>query len=245
MVLERVAVMELSAIGLDRRPLARRWLGESVAIQRLPRTGGRIVDPDCRIDHARPGAIDASKPPWLSAGFARVMAYLPNVLAAAAVVFVGYIAANFLYRETAARGAGTVVWARLVRGAILTVAGFMACSSSASPPRLSPPRSRSRCRRWRSRACWRSAWETASWPDGSRATGTSGRGRASGSPPIRHVRRWTGHRRRGAPTIRPSRHPAPAPAVEQPPLLRGPRGPAVPERSRSSDCRPDEFVTDS
>jgi hypothetical protein len=55
-----------------------------------------------------------------------VLAYLPNVLAAGAIVFVGYIAANFLYRETSARSSGTAMWARLVRGAILALAGFMA-----------------------------------------------------------------------------------------------------------------------
>jgi hypothetical protein len=125
MVLERVARRLLAAIGLDRRPLARRWLGEGPGIQRLPRTGGRIVYWIAGLITIGL-AIDALDLVWLSAGFARVMAYLPNVLAAAAVVFVGYIAANFLYRETAARSAGTVLWARLVRGAILTVAGFMA-----------------------------------------------------------------------------------------------------------------------
>lgn len=125
MVLERVVRRLLSAIGLDRRPLARRWLGESAGIQRLPRTGGRIVYWVTGLITVGL-AIDALKLAWLSAGFARVMAYLPNVLAAALVVFVGYIAANFLYRETAARSKGTVLWARLVRGAVLTVAGFMA-----------------------------------------------------------------------------------------------------------------------
>jgi len=125
MVLERITRRLLSAVGLDRRPLARRWLGDSVGIQRLPRTGGRIVYWIAGLITVGL-AIDALNLAWLSAGFARVVAYLPNVLAAAAVVFVGYIAANFLYRETAARSAGTVFWGRLVRGAILTVAGFMA-----------------------------------------------------------------------------------------------------------------------
>ncbi len=108
MVLERITRRLLSAVGLDRRPLARRWLGESVGIQRLPRTGGRIVYWVAGLITVGL-AIDALNLAWLSAGFARVLAYLPNVLAAAAVVFVGYIAANFLYRETAARSAGTVV----------------------------------------------------------------------------------------------------------------------------------------
>ena len=125
MALERITRRLLSAIGLDRRPWARRWLGSGTGMQRLPNTGGRIV-------YWLTGlitigvAIDALNLSWLSAGYARVIGYLPNVLAAAAIVVVGYIVANFLYRETAAHTAGSTLWARLVRGAILAVAGFMA-----------------------------------------------------------------------------------------------------------------------
>jgi hypothetical protein len=125
MALERITRKVLSAIGLDRRPWARRWLGSGAGTERLPRTGGRIVYWVAALITIGV-AIEALNLPWLSAGYGRVMAYLPNVLAAAAVVIVGYIVANFLYRETAARSAGTTLWARLVRGAILTVAGFMA-----------------------------------------------------------------------------------------------------------------------
>ena len=125
MALERITRRLLSAIGLDRRPWARRWLGDGAGIQRLPRTGGRIVYWIAGLITIGV-AIDALNLPWLSAGFARVIAYLPNVLAAAAVLVVAYVVANFLYRETAARSAGTVLWARMVRGAILAVAVFMA-----------------------------------------------------------------------------------------------------------------------
>ncbi len=125
MALERITRRVLSAIGLERRPMARRLFGTRPGLERLPRTGGRIVYWVSALITIGV-AIDALDLAWLSAGYARVVAYLPNVLAAAAVVAVGYVAANFLYRETAARTAGRVLWARLVRGAILTVAGFMA-----------------------------------------------------------------------------------------------------------------------
>jgi Conserved TM helix len=125
MALERITRRLLSAVGLDRRPWARRWLGEGAGIQRLPTTAGRIVYWVTALITIGV-SIGALNLPWLSAGFAHVIAYLPNVLAAAAVVAVGYVVANFLYRETAARSRGTVLWARLVRGAILAVAGFMA-----------------------------------------------------------------------------------------------------------------------
>jgi len=125
MALERIARRVLSAIGLDKRPWSRRFLGSTAGLQRLPRTGGRIVYWVSALITIGV-AIDALDLSWLSAGLARVFAYLPNVLAAAGIVVVAYIAANFLCRETLARSAGTVLWARLVRGAILTVAGFMA-----------------------------------------------------------------------------------------------------------------------
>jgi hypothetical protein len=125
MALDRITRRLLSAIGLDRRPWARRWLGSGTGMQRLPTTGGRIVYWIAGLITIGV-AIDALNLPWLSAGFARVIGYLPNVLAAAAIVVVGYIVANFLFRETAARSSRTTLWPRLVRGAILAVAGFMA-----------------------------------------------------------------------------------------------------------------------
>jgi len=125
MALDRITRRLLSAIGLDRRPWAQRWLGSGIGIQRLPRTGGRVVYWIAGLITIGV-AVDALNLPWLSAGFARVIGYLPNVLAAAAIIIVGYIVANFLFREMAARSAGTTLWPRLVRGAILAVAGFMA-----------------------------------------------------------------------------------------------------------------------
>src|SRR5882757_8388562 len=95
MALERIARRMLSAVGLDRRPLARRWLGPSVGLQRVPNTGGRIVYWITALITIGV-AVDALHLSWLSAGVARVVGYLPNVLAAAAIVAVGYVAANFL-----------------------------------------------------------------------------------------------------------------------------------------------------
>lgn len=125
MALERITRRVLSAVGLDRRPWARRVLGSGAGIQRLPRTGGRIVYWVAALITIGV-AVDALDLAWLSAGLARVFAYLPNVLAAGAVIVVGYIAANYLYRETLGRSSGTTLWARLVRGGILALAGFMA-----------------------------------------------------------------------------------------------------------------------
>jgi hypothetical protein len=124
-VLERVTRRVLTAVGLDRRPLARQVLGESPSLHRLPSIGGRLVYwvaalVTCGV------AIDALHLGWLSAGVARVLGYIPSVLAACAIVVAGYVGANFASRQLASRGAGSTLWARLARGAILTVAGFMA-----------------------------------------------------------------------------------------------------------------------
>jgi Conserved TM helix len=124
-LLERVTRRVLTAVGLNRRPLAHRLLGESQSLNRLPSIGGRIVYwvsalVTCGV------AIDALHLGWLSAGVSRVLGYIPSVLAASAIVVAGYVGANFAHRQLASRGAGSALWARLARGAILTVAGFMA-----------------------------------------------------------------------------------------------------------------------
>src|SRR4249920_1986595 len=73
--LERVTRRVLIAVGLDRRPLARRVLGESPSLHRLPSIGGRVVYwvaalVTCGV------AVDALHLGWLSAGVARVLGYL-------------------------------------------------------------------------------------------------------------------------------------------------------------------------
>jgi hypothetical protein len=63
---------------------------------------------------------------WLSAGVARVLGYLPHVLAAGAVLVVAYFAGNFIYGQMASREGASTFGARLVRGGILALAAFMA-----------------------------------------------------------------------------------------------------------------------
>jgi hypothetical protein len=124
-VLERVTRRVLAAAGLDRRPAARKLLGEGASLERLPPIGGRIVYWVLALVTVGV-AVDALHLAWLSAGVARVLAYLPSVLAAGAIVAVGYIVGNFLYRKVTEAGAASLVWARLVRGAIFALAAFMA-----------------------------------------------------------------------------------------------------------------------
>ncbi len=71
-------------------------------------------------------AIDALHLTWLSAGVAVILGYLPNVLAAAAIVAVGYLVGNFAFRKLADSPTVSPIWARVARIAILAVAGFMA-----------------------------------------------------------------------------------------------------------------------
>jgi hypothetical protein len=56
-----------------------------------------------------------------------VLGYVPNVIAAGVVVIAGYLLGNFVYREAADKREGvSPLWARLLRGGIFVVAGFMA-----------------------------------------------------------------------------------------------------------------------
>jgi len=124
-VLERVTRRLLTAAGLDRRPTVRKLFGEQARLDRVPPTGGRIVywlGALVTIGLA----VDALHLAWLSAGVARVVAYVPDVLAAGAIVAVGYVAGTFVYRKMTGSEGPSLVWARLARGAIFAVAGFMA-----------------------------------------------------------------------------------------------------------------------
>jgi len=124
-VLERVTRRLLMAAGLDRRPVARKLFGQEASLERLPPIGGRIVYWVLALVTVGV-AVDALHLAWLSAGVARVLAYLPHALAAGAIVAVGYVAGNFLYRKVASGQAASLLWGRLVRGAIFALAAFMA-----------------------------------------------------------------------------------------------------------------------
>jgi hypothetical protein len=123
-LLEAVTRRGLTAAGLHRRRGAREVLGQGPALERLPTTAGRIVYWVLALVTIGL-AVDALHLAWLSAGVARVVAYLPNVLAAAAIVVGGYVAANFLGRKARSGEAGAF-GARLGRGAIFALAAFMA-----------------------------------------------------------------------------------------------------------------------
>jgi hypothetical protein len=124
-VLEAGTRRLLSAIGLHRRPRARELLGQGAALERLPRTGGRVVF--WVLAFVTAGlAVDALHLAWLSAGVGRVIAYLPHVLAAGAIVAVAYVAGNFVYRKLASREGASAFGARMVRGGIFALAAFMA-----------------------------------------------------------------------------------------------------------------------
>jgi hypothetical protein len=124
-IVERVTRRLLVAAGLDRRPAARKLLGQGTSLERLPPTGGRIVYWVLALVTVGL-AVDALHLAWLSAGVARVLAYLPHVLAAGAIAVVGYVAGNFLYRKVSSGQAASLLWARLTRGTIFALAAFMA-----------------------------------------------------------------------------------------------------------------------
>jgi len=124
-ILARVTRRLLIAAGLDRRPGARKLLGQGTSLERLPPIAGRIVYWVLALVTVGL-AVDALHLSWLSAGVASVLAYLPNVLAAGAIVAGGYVAGNFLYRTVTRSEAASVLWGRLLRGAIFALAAFMA-----------------------------------------------------------------------------------------------------------------------
>ena len=124
-ILGRLTQRGLTAIGLDRRRPVRELVGQQMPLERLPHTGGRIVYWVLALVTVGV-AVDALHLAWLSAGVARILGYLPNLLAAGAVVAVGYLVGSFAYRKVmGTRGASTFL-ARLARGAIFVFAGFMA-----------------------------------------------------------------------------------------------------------------------
>jgi hypothetical protein len=124
-VLGKLTRKALEAVGLDRRPRVRHFIGHERTLSRVPYTAGRIVYWVAAIITIGV-AIDALHLTWLSAGVAVVLGYLPDVLAAAAIVAVGWVVGNFIYRRIAESAEISPIWARVARIAVLAVAGFMA-----------------------------------------------------------------------------------------------------------------------
>ena len=124
-IADRVTRRLFRAAGLDRRLAARQLLGQGTSLERVPPAGGRIVYWVLALVTVGL-AVDALHLAWLSAGVARVLAYVPHVLAAGAIVLAGYVAGNFLYGKVIRGEAATHLWARLTRGAIFALAAFMA-----------------------------------------------------------------------------------------------------------------------
>jgi hypothetical protein len=116
----------LEAVHLERRKTAHKLVEHEGWLARIPRACGRLVYWVVALITIGV-AIDALHLAWLSAGVARVLGYVPNVVAAGVVVLAGYVLGNFVSREAAeSRDGVSPLWARLLRGGILVVAGFMA-----------------------------------------------------------------------------------------------------------------------
>jgi hypothetical protein len=124
-ILGRVTRRALTALGLDRRRSARRLLGQEASLERIPGVGSRIVFWVLALVTVGV-AVDALHLAWLSGGVARILAYVPNLLAAGAIVAVAYIVGNFVYTQAAGREGAPRTFPRLARGAIYVLAGFMA-----------------------------------------------------------------------------------------------------------------------
>ena len=127
--LARVARRLVGAI--QRRESLRKLVDDQQMLERLPRIAGHVVYwPLALITIGL--AIDALELAWLSAGVARVLAYLPNVLAAALILVGAYLLATYLYRRATRREARvgpegqTRLWPEVLRAGIYGVAAFMA-----------------------------------------------------------------------------------------------------------------------
>lgn len=123
----------LTSLDLGSRRSARQVIDNEKSLARLPWLAGRIVY--WLIALVTAGlAIDALQLTWLSAGVAQVLAYLPSVLAAGAILLGAYLLANFLYRKLTppdAEGGASARPARrfgpeAVRVGIYVIAAFMA-----------------------------------------------------------------------------------------------------------------------
>ena len=123
-ILQSVTRRLLAAVHLERRQTAHKLVEHEGLLARIPKTAGRIVYWVVALITIGV-AIDALNLAWLSAGVARVLGYVPDVLAAAVVVIAGYLLGNFAYRQAAEKGASPI-WSRSLRGGIFVIAGFMA-----------------------------------------------------------------------------------------------------------------------
>jgi small-conductance mechanosensitive channel len=129
--LGRVATRVLDKVDLPRRRTMRKMVEDEAVLTRLPRTFGRIVYWVLALITVGV-AIDALQLTWLSVGVARVLAYLPSVLAAAAILVGAYLLGNYLYRLTARRedthspGLQPRLLPALLRAVVYVIAGFMA-----------------------------------------------------------------------------------------------------------------------
>lgn len=131
-LLGRLTRRLLASVDLPRRRSMRQLVGDESVLERLPQTFGRIVYWTLALIVIGL-AIDALQLTWLSAGLARVLGYLPNVLAAAAILFGAYLLGNYLYRRTArAEAEGDPehrtprLLPALLRAGIYVIAVFMA-----------------------------------------------------------------------------------------------------------------------
>jgi hypothetical protein len=130
--LARVTRRLLARVDLPRRHSVRQLVNDEAMLTHVPRTTGRIVF--WALALVTIGlAIDALRLAWLSAGVARVLAYLPSVLAAAAILVGAYLLGNYLYRRTASKEATQAgeqapprIGPQLLRASIYVIAGFMA-----------------------------------------------------------------------------------------------------------------------
>ncbi|HVJ15554.1 MAG TPA: hypothetical protein VM686_08935 [Polyangiaceae bacterium] len=121
----RLVRRALMAVGIDRRRSLRQFFGHEETIHRAPEVAGKVVYWVLALVTIGM-AIDALRLTWLSLGVAAVLAYLPSALAAAAIVLVGYLLGNYLYRKVVQSATASIFWAQVVRIAVFVFAGFMA-----------------------------------------------------------------------------------------------------------------------
>jgi small-conductance mechanosensitive channel len=122
----------LTGLDLGNRRGVRQLVENEGTLKHVPRVTGRIVYWAVAIVTIGL-AIDALQLTWLSAGVARVLGYLPNVLAAGAILLGAYILGNILYRkftqphdERGSEQPARRFWPGVLRGGIYVVASFMA-----------------------------------------------------------------------------------------------------------------------
>jgi small-conductance mechanosensitive channel len=122
----------LTSLDLSNRRGVRQVIGSERTLTHVPGITGRIIY--WAITLVTIGlALDALQLTWLSVGVARVLGYLPSVLAAGAILLGAYLLANFLYRKLTPRrvegGAEQPTrrfWPGALRVTIYVIAGFMA-----------------------------------------------------------------------------------------------------------------------